>query len=252
MSFVLIRSPVATPLAATETEKAEATEAMARAVAEQVAEEVATLRAAAEAEGRAAGEAQAHLAAEAARHAQEAAVAAAVLAFSNAAAELTAPLARKEQELAGLVTELAFLLARHVIRQEVALRPDSLRALVADLLEEATRERHSGQTIVVRLHPQDHAVIAPQFDMPSVHLLADAQIERGGTLVELLTQDGDPIDKVEWDGQIGSRIETLRRVLLGEDDGSTAEPPPAPRQAPTMPRPVLPVASAEPERTEAA
>lgn len=257
MSFILVRKPseTAAPAAVmTEEEKAAAAKAMERKVAEQVAATVAEARVAAEAEGRAAGEAAAQAAAAATRIDQEKAVTAAVSAFSAAAAELTAPLAHKEQDLALLVTELAFLLARHIIRQEVSLRPQSLSGLVAELLEEATRERQSGQTIIVRLHPQDHALIAPQFDLPQVHLLADAQIERGGTLVELLTQDGDPIDKVEWDGRIGSRIEALRHALLGHDDGDrAAEAPPAlqPDAAPpSVPRP--PPDTDAIERTEAA
>ncbi|HTI00219.1 MAG TPA: FliH/SctL family protein [Acidisoma sp.] len=234
MSFVLIRKEPE-PVTAVGSEEAAAAvaaeaEAAAQRIAECVAERVAALRGAAEAEGRAAGEAETRAAAEAARIGQEKAVRTAISAFSAATAELMAPLARKEHDLAGLITELAFMLARHVVRQEVALRPDSLRALVATLLDEAVRERHSGQSIVVRLNPQDHTVIAPQFDLPQVHLLADGQIERGGTLVELLTSDGDPIDKIEWDAQIGSRLETLRAALLGEDDGPPpALPPPAPR-----------------------
>lgn len=232
MSFVLVQKEPETALAAMSEEAAAMAaaevEATAQRVADRVAERVSALRSAAEAEGRAAGEAMARAAAEAARIGQEAAIATAISAFSAAAAEFVAPLAQKEQELAALVTELAFMLARHVVRQEVILRPDSVRSLVATLLDEAVRDRHSGQSIVVRLNPQDHALIAPQFDLAQVHLLADGQIERGGTLVELLTGDGDPIDKVEWDAQIGSRLETMRSALLGEDSGPPPElPPPA-------------------------
>lgn len=228
MSFVLIRKE-ADPVTSTITEAAIAAErkATAQRIEEQVAERVVALRGLAEAEGRAAGEAIARAAAEAARIGQEHAVASAIAALATAAAELLAPLAQKEQELAKLVTELAFMLARHVVRHEVALRPDSLRALVATLLDEAVRDRHSGQSIVVRLNPQDHAVIAPQFDLPQVHLLADGQIERGGTVVELLTSHGDPIDKVEWDAQIGSRLETMRTALLGSDDEAPPALPPS-------------------------
>ncbi|GAB0116654.1 FliH/SctL family protein [Acidisoma sp. 7E03] len=245
MSFILVRKIPDAPVPTATEEEAAASAALAREMDDRVREAVAAMRSAAEAEGRAAGEAQARVAAEAARIERETAVAAAVSALSAATAELTAPLARKEQELAALVTELAFLLAAHVVRQEVTLRSDSVQALVADLLEEATRERHAGQTIIVRLHPRDHATIAPQFDLPQVHLLADSQIERGGTLVELLTQDGDPIDKVEWDAQLGSRIETLRRTLLGSEDEPAMDLPPATRRPPMTPTMAA-------ERTEAA
>lgn len=234
MSFVLIRrEPASVPAAMTEAAAAAEQEAIERLIANRAAERVAALRSAAEAEGRAAGEAVARAAAEVARIGQEHAVASAIAAFSAAAADLVAPLAQKEQELAGLITDLAFMLARHVVKHEVAMRPDSLHGLVATLLDEAVRDRHSGQSIIVRLNPQDHAVIAPQFDLPQVHLLADGQIERGGTIVELLTSNGDPIDKVEWDAQIGSRLEAMRTALLGEeDDPSPALLPPPPVSAP--------------------
>ena len=52
------------------------------------------------------------------------------------------------------------------------------------------------------------------------HLLPDAQITRGGTIVELIAAGGDPIDKIEWDATIESRLATVRAALgLDQEDG---------------------------------
>jgi flagellar biosynthesis/type III secretory pathway protein FliH len=182
-------------------------------IAERVEREVARLRQRAEAEGRARGEAEARRLAQAAKLTQEAAVASAVAAVEAVWSQLAAPLAHKEEALADLVTELAFVLAQHIVGLEVTLRPDSVKALVESLIEEAARERGAQQSIVVRLHPADHAVLAPLMQIETVHLLADAQIAQGGTIVERIAPGGDPIDKVEWDAMIETRIETVRAAL---------------------------------------
>lgn len=225
MSFVLLqRAPEVLLSVMTEEEETAAAAALEAEVSRRVAAELEACRAGAEAEGRVAGEEAVRRLAAAEQQRRDLAMQSAIAAFTTAAAELVAPLAAKEQALAGLVTELAFGLACHLLRQEVAQRPDSLRQLVADLLIEAAAERHGGQSIIVRLNPEDHAIIAAQFaQQPQVHLLADAQILRGGTLVELLSASGDPIDKVEWDARLGSRMEVLRLALLGD----RSEAPPA-------------------------
>jgi flagellar assembly protein FliH len=182
-------------------------------IAARIAREVARLRALAEAEGRAQGEAEGRRAAEAAQAAQAAAIGSAIAACEAAWAELAAPLAQKEAALADLITELAFVLARHIVGLEVSFRPDSVTALVESLIAEAARERGAQQSLVVRLHPEDHAVLAPLMQIDRVHLLADAQIARGGTLVERIAPGGDPLDKVEWDATIETRLDTVRAAL---------------------------------------
>jgi flagellar biosynthesis/type III secretory pathway protein FliH len=144
----------------------------------------------------------------------------AVTALDAAWQQLIAPLAQKEGAIAELVTELAFVLARHVVGLEIALRPDSVKPLVDGLIAEASCMRGAEQTIVIRLHPEDHALLSPCTMIEHAHFLADAQVTRGGTIVELIASGGDPIDKVEWDGTIETRLATVRAALgLDQEDG---------------------------------
>ncbi|MBW4024872.1 MAG: hypothetical protein HIU92_17385 [Proteobacteria bacterium] len=185
-------------------------------IAERVEQEVGRIRARAEADGRARGEAMAQRTAEAtaaAAAAETAGISAAVNALDNAWTQLAAPLAQKEQELADLVMELAFELARHIVGLELALRPESVAPLVDGLVEEACRARTVQQSIVIRLNPADHGIVEPRMAIEHAHLLADAQIERGGAVVELIASGGDPIDKIEWDGTLASRLDTVRAAL---------------------------------------
>jgi len=171
--------------------------------------QIAKLRAAAEAEGRAHGEA----AARAAAAAQSARLRNAAAALHDAWTQLAAPLARKEHDLAELVTELAFVLAQHIVGVEVTMNASGLKTMVARLIEEAAAERTPRQSLVIRLHPADHALIEPLTKIDNAHLLSDVAITRGGALVEILAPDGDPIDKIEWDATIEARVETMRMAL---------------------------------------
>ena len=220
MSFVIIRQAAidAGPADAVVPVAADRAEVEAEIEA-RIAREVSRLRANAEAEGRTRGEAEAQRAAQVAQSAHDAAVALAVTALDTAWQQLIAPLAQKEEAIAELVTELAFVLARHVIGLEIALHPDSVKPLVDGLIAEAGRTRAAHQSIVIRLHPEDHALLAPCTTIEHAHLLADTQITRGGTIVELIAPGGDPIDKVEWDATLETRLETVR-AALGLDQGT--------------------------------
>ena len=179
----------------------------------RIQREVSRLRVSAEAEGRARGEAEAKRAAQVAQAAHDAAVALAVAALDAAWQQLITPLAQKEEAVAKLVTELAFVLARHVIGIEIALHPDRVKPLVDCLVAEASETRGAQQSIVIRLHPEDHALLAPCTMIEHAHLLADTQITRGGTIVELIAPGGDPIDKIEWDATIQTRLASVLAAL---------------------------------------
>jgi flagellar assembly protein FliH len=186
----------------------------------RIAREVSRLRAKAEAEGRALGAAEAERAAQMAQAARDAAVALAVAALDAAWQQLIAPLAQKEGVIAELVTEFAFVLARHVIGLEIGLRPESVQPLVEGMIAEASCLRAAQQSIVIRLHPEDHALLSPCTMIEHAHLLADTQITRGGSIVELIAPEGDPVDKVEWDATIETRLATVRTALgLDQEDG---------------------------------
>lgn len=186
------------------------TAALEADIAQRVGQEVARLRAQAEAEGRAQGEAQAR---DAAQAQTAAALEPAIAALREAWTQLTAPLTRKEQELAELVTDLSFSLARHIVGAEVNANADSLKSLVARLIQEAASECGPRQSIVVRLNPADRDLLDPVVQIDNAHLLADAAVSRGGAVIEIIAPDGDPIDKIEWDATIETRIELVRAAL---------------------------------------
>jgi flagellar assembly protein FliH len=208
MSFVTISRGKAFVDAVLSLSAAEIAEREAE-IARRVRQDVGRLRDRTEAEARAAGEA----AARAALAPEQAALAAAASAFTQASAQLAAPLAQKEHEIAELVTELAFLLARHIIGAEASSNPASLQHLVTQLLAEAAAERGPRQTLLLRVNPADQAHLAAHIPAETASLLADANIAQGGALVEIITQDGDPIDKIEWDATLQGRLETIRQAL---------------------------------------
>lgn len=208
MSFVLVpRRRAPAPAAAAMAPDPAALEAE---IALRAGQEVARLRAQAEAEGRAEGEAAGRLAAQACA---VAGLDPAIAALREAWSQLAAPLAQKERDLAELVTDLAFALARHIVGAEVRDNADSLKALVARLIGEAEAECRPGQSIVVRVNPADHALLAPAWQIENAHLLADAQISQGGAMVELIAPDGGPAGKIEWDATIETRLGEIQAAL---------------------------------------
>jgi flagellar assembly protein FliH len=183
-------------------------------ITRRVRQEVAKLREKAEADARALGEA----AAREAMAPEQAALASAVAALQAAWAQLAAPLAQKEQELAELVTELSFLLAKHITGADAPGGAAGLTPLVTKLLSEAAAERGPRQILRLRLNPADQARLVAQIQPETAELVADEAIAPGGAMVEIVSPDGDPLDKVEWDATRQGRVETLRAALnLPED-----------------------------------
>jgi chromosome segregation ATPase len=182
-------------------------------IARRVRQEVVKLREAAEAEGRASGEASVRTA----MAPRAAALETAIAALLEAAAQLAAPLAQKERDLAELSVELAYLLARHISLGTDASPANQqgggLQALVTKLLDEAAAERGARQMLRLRLNPADQLQLDGKIPPESAQLVADDKIAHGGAVVEIVTPDGDPVDKVEWDATLHGRLETIRAAL---------------------------------------
>jgi flagellar assembly protein FliH len=175
----------------------------------RVKQEVAKLRDSAMAEAKATGE-------EATRAAlvpQQEKLAQTLAVLEQAIAQLAAPLAQKEQDLAKLVLEMAFLLARHIAGGESGDAKTELASLVKNLLQEAAAERGPRQSLRLRLNPSDISLLKGRLPEESAALVADDAIAPGGALVELLTEDGDRLDKAEWDAGLESRFATIRAAL---------------------------------------
>jgi flagellar assembly protein FliH len=184
-------------------------------IARRVRQEVGKLRDAAQAEGRAVGDAASR-----AEMAPRAAVLeTSIAALQEAAEQMAAPLAQKERDLAELAVELAFLLARH-ISLGADTTAGALQGLVTKLLGEAAAERGARQIVRLRLNPADQIQLEGRIAPEIAELAADDKIAPGGACVEILTPDGDPVDKVEWDASLHGRLETIRAALGLSKEGA--------------------------------
>jgi flagellar assembly protein FliH len=90
-----------------------------------------------------------------------------------------------QQEMARAIASTATALARQVLRSELATRPDCVSQVAEQALDALLL---SARHIVVRVHPDDHALIAGHsaeaIAARGARLVADAQVARGGCRVE--------------------------------------------------------------------
>ena len=116
-----------------------------------------------------------------------------------------------EQQLSGRLAGVALELARQVVRSEISTRPE----LVVSVAEEALAALlTSARQICVRLHPDDHAVVAHTLK-ESLHarggkLLIDPNITRGGCVVES--------DIAIVDASVEARWKRVAALLGSEDE----------------------------------
>jgi flagellar assembly protein FliH len=186
------------PMAAGAPRSAEELAAEAKAEAERQTAEAAAERAreldAAHAAGLAAGMAKG-VAAERQR------LTSTLAALDEAMTQLQAGEARWMGALESNVTAIAMAAARHVIGREVAAEPGLLR----DVLARALAEFPADDSLTVRLHPTDLAVVAGEGVLRQIRWTADASIAPGGCLVEGRERIVD--------GRVDTALERLYRLL---------------------------------------
>jgi len=90
-----------------------------------------------------------------------------------------------QQQLATAVASAAVALARQVVRGEIAAQPAQVSKVAEEALETLLL---SAKHITLRVHPDDHALVAlgaaEVMEARGARLLADAAVTRGGCLVE--------------------------------------------------------------------
>ena len=90
-----------------------------------------------------------------------------------------------QQEMARALAASAASLARQVLRSELAARPECVAAVAEQAIDALLL---SARHIVLRVHPDDHALItgssAEAIEARGARLVADATIGRGGCRVE--------------------------------------------------------------------
>jgi flagellar assembly protein FliH len=90
-----------------------------------------------------------------------------------------------QQQMASALAAAAVALARQVVRSELTTHPEHITRVAEEALETLLL---SARHITVRVHPDDHALIAQgaaeTLAARGARLLADAAITRGGCIVE--------------------------------------------------------------------
>jgi flagellar assembly protein FliH len=90
-----------------------------------------------------------------------------------------------QQEMARAVANSAAALARQVLRSELAMRPEAVAAVAEQAIDALLL---SARHIVLRVHPDDHALIAGHsaeaIAARGVRVVSDPQVARGGCRVE--------------------------------------------------------------------
>jgi flagellar assembly protein FliH len=90
-----------------------------------------------------------------------------------------------QQEMARALAVSATHLARQIVRSELAHRPELVVAVAQEAVETLLR---SAQHVTLRVHPDDHALVAQGaaevLEARGARVVADADITRGGCVVE--------------------------------------------------------------------
>jgi flagellar assembly protein FliH len=90
-----------------------------------------------------------------------------------------------QQEMARALAVSATHLARQIVRSELVQRPELVVAVAQEAVETLLR---SAQHITLRVHPDDHALVAQGaaevLEARGARVVADADITRGGCVVE--------------------------------------------------------------------
>lgn len=113
--------------------------------------------------------------------------------------------AHAQQEVLSLAVELA----QRLLNSELQQHPESLLEMTKSLLSEV----HAESSLRLRFNPEDLALIESQRtllemnldSLVEIQLLADAEIERGGCVIEA--------DDRELDGRIGNRLRLMSESL---------------------------------------
>jgi flagellar assembly protein FliH len=109
------------------------------------------------------------------------------------------------------IATLAVIVARHIVQREVSLDAD----MVADLVRRSLTEFPIDQTVRIRVHPMDLALLtingdkAPITGKHDVSWLADTRISRGGCLIE-------GRDRI-IDGRVDTALERAYRKMAKHD-----------------------------------
>jgi len=158
-------------------------------------------RAAEEQADQAAQQRQAEWAAQEQSH--NATVAAALSRLADAATALEARMAPAEAEVERRAAELAVELAEVLVGHHLTVGD----CAAADAVARALRLVERDAPVVVRLHPEDLATLPVPHPLPSVTVVADASVERGGCVADCGPR--------HIDARISPAVARLRELVAG-------------------------------------
>jgi flagellar assembly protein FliH len=105
-----------------------------------------------------------------------------------------------EQQLAGRIAGVALELARQVVRADLAVQPETVVEVADEVLGTLLA---SARQVVLRLHPDDHALaqaqLAEVLAARGVRVVPDVNLTRGGCLVESDIAVVDATVEARWD-----------------------------------------------------
>jgi flagellar assembly protein FliH len=105
-----------------------------------------------------------------------------------------------EQQLAGRIAGVALELARQVVRADLVVQPETVVAVAEEVLGTLLA---SARQVVLRLHPDDHALAQAQLTevlvARGVRVVPDVNLTRGGCLVESDIAVVDATVEARWD-----------------------------------------------------
>jgi flagellar assembly protein FliH len=105
-----------------------------------------------------------------------------------------------EQQLAGRIAGVALELARQVVRADLIVQPETVVVVAEEVLATLLA---SARQVVLRLHPDDHALaqaqLAEVLQARGVRVVPDVNLTRGGCLVESDIAVVDATVEARWD-----------------------------------------------------
>lgn len=130
-----------------------------------------------------------------------------------------------QQHLARAVAGAAEQVARQVVRSELAARPEHIAALAQEAIDTLLM---SARHITLRVHPDDHALVAEgvgeALAARGARLVADAALTRGGCAVDADIGAVDATLQTRWSRAVAA----LGRDADWDDEDDAAAPPAEP------------------------
>lgn len=131
---------------------------------------------------------------------------------------LMQPLKTLKNDIAESVIEGAQSLADLMVACHIQADTDALNAVLSEILSEAAEMGGPGQKLLIRVSPDSRETIGALADEYGAELVADETLNAGDCRVTLAKDNGDPVNKIEWDATLRARWNAIRKALGLEEN----------------------------------